>query len=83
MNIPLLPAHEEWLRDQVAAGRFASLEEAVASAVAGLKAQDAIDDSWAKPLIDDALQALDRGEGMPWHKGEVLEKIKARRPPGP
>jgi Arc/MetJ-type ribon-helix-helix transcriptional regulator len=82
MNIPLQPALEDWLKAQVAAGRFASLEEAVASAVAGLRAQDAIDDSWAKPLINEALEALDRGEGTPWRKGEVLEQIKARRAKG-
>ena len=82
MNIPLLPSQEEWLRDQVAAGRFASLEEAIASAVASLQAQEAMEDSGVKPLIDEALQALDRGEGTPWRKGEVLESIKARRLPG-
>ena len=79
MNIPLPPDQEHWLKAQVAAGRFASLEEALSSAVAGLRAQDAIDDSWAKPLIDEALAALDRGEGTPWRKGEALEWIKARR----
>jgi Arc/MetJ-type ribon-helix-helix transcriptional regulator len=79
MNIPLPRDHEDWLKAQVAAGRFSSLEEAVASAVAGLRAQDSIDDAWAKPLIDDALEALDRGEGTPWHKGEALERIKAQR----
>ncbi len=81
MNIPLPPAQEDWLKAQVAAGRFASLEDAIASAVAGLQAQDAIDDTWAKPLIDEALDALDRGEGTPWRKGEILEKIKARSSP--
>jgi antitoxin ParD1/3/4 len=79
MNIPLRPDQEVWLKGQVAVGRFASLEEAVASAVAGLRALDAIDDAWAKPLIDEALAALDRGEGTPWRKGEALERIKARR----
>lgn len=82
MNIPLPPAQEDWLKAQVAAGRFASLEDAIASAVAGLQAQDAIDDAWAKPLIDEALDALDRGEGTPWRKGEVLQKIKADRSSG-
>jgi antitoxin ParD1/3/4 len=82
MNIPLPPDQEDWLKAQVAAGRFASLEEAVASAVAGLQAQEALDDTWAKPLIDDALAALDRGEGTPWRKGEALEKIKASRRAG-
>jgi Arc/MetJ-type ribon-helix-helix transcriptional regulator len=82
MNIPLPPDQEDWLKAQVASGRFASLEDAVASAIAGLQAQEAIDDGWAKPLIDEALDALDRGEGTEWRKGEVLEKIKARRSPG-
>ena len=82
MNIPLSQQQKDWLKAQVAAGRFASLEEAVASAVAGLQAQEAIDDNWAKPLIDEALEALDRGEGSEWRKGEVLEKIKAGRASG-
>ena len=81
MNIPLTPAQEDWLKEQVAAGRFASLEEAVANAVAQLQAQDAVDDGWAKPLIEEPLQALDRAEGAPWLGGEILEKIKARRAP--
>jgi Arc/MetJ-type ribon-helix-helix transcriptional regulator len=82
MNVLLPRAQEDWLKAQVAAGRFASLEEAVASAVAGLQAQDAMDDSWAKPLIDEALQALDRGEATSWRKDEMLDKIKARRATG-
>lgn len=84
MNLPLPPAQIAWLEAQIAAGRFASLEEALASAVAQLQAQaqDAIDDSWAKPLIDEALEELDRGEGTPWRMGEALEKIKARRTSG-
>ena len=82
MNIPLPRAQIEWLEAQVAAGRFASLEEAVASAVARLQAHDTIDDAWAKPLVDEALEALDRGEGTPWRKGAVLESIKARRASG-
>lgn len=79
MNVALSRAHEDWLKEQVAAGRFASLEEAVASAIAGLQVQDAVDDDWAKPLIEEALAALARGEGTPWRKGEVLERIKAQR----
>jgi antitoxin ParD1/3/4 len=82
MNVPVPTDQEEWLKAQVAAGRFASLEEAIATAVAGLRAQEAIDDNWVKPLIDEALDALDRGEGTPWRKGEALDKIKARRDAG-
>ncbi len=36
MNIPLPQSQIEWLKAQVAAGRFASLEEAVASAMQGV-----------------------------------------------
>jgi Arc/MetJ-type ribon-helix-helix transcriptional regulator len=82
MNIPLPQSQVEWLNAQVAAGRFASLEEAVASAIAGLQAQDAVDDDWVKPLVQEALEALDRGEGTPWRKGEILARIKARRASG-
>ena len=83
MNVPLRPDHEDWLKAQVASGRFQSLEEALASAVAGLRAQDIADDTWAKPLVEEALAALDRGEGTPWRKGQALEKIKAGQPPKP
>ncbi len=82
MNIPLPRAQVEWLEAQVAAGRFASVEEAIASAVARLQVEEATDDAWAKPLIDEALEALDKGEGTPWRKGEVLENIKRRRTSG-
>jgi hypothetical protein len=84
MNISLLPAQEEWLRDQAAAGRFASHEEAIASTAASLQAQDVIDDGWAKPLIDETLQAFERRAGAPWGEGldKVLDRIKTRRSPG-
>src|SRR5262245_17836532 len=83
MNVPLRADHEDWLKAQVASGRFQSLEEALASAVAGLRAQDIADDTWAKSLVEEALAALDRGEGTPWRKAEALEKIKASLPQKP
>jgi antitoxin ParD1/3/4 len=79
MNVPLKRQDEEWLEQQVATGRFSSVAEAVAAAVAKLKSDDAIDDQWAKPLIDEALAALDRGERTPWQKGDALNAIKATR----
>jgi hypothetical protein len=33
-------------------------------------------DARVKPLIDETLASLDRGEGTPWRKGEALERIK-------
>ena len=61
MNIPIPQSKEDWLKAQVAAGRFASLTEAIEAAVSRLQADDAVDDRWVKPLVDEALEALDRG----------------------
>jgi antitoxin ParD1/3/4 len=64
MTIQLSPAQQRWLEAQVAAGRFASLEQAVAVAVAELMATDEDDLAWAKPLVDRAADELARGEGV-------------------
>ena len=64
MTIQLSPAQQRWLEAQVAAGRFASLEQAVAIAVAELMATDEDDLAWAKPLVDMAADELARGEGV-------------------
>jgi antitoxin ParD1/3/4 len=74
MNIQLTKEHEDWLRGQVAAGRFASLEEAIAEAVDALKSND--DLSWAKPLVDEGLVELDRGRAIPAE--EVFARVEAR-----
>jgi Arc/MetJ-type ribon-helix-helix transcriptional regulator len=49
MNIPLKKAQQDWLDAQVAAGRFASLADALAVAVARLQADDGVDDEWTRP----------------------------------
>ena len=83
MNIALEKAQQDWIDAQVAAGRFTSQHEAIALAVARLQADEATgDDTWVRPLIEDGLAALDRGEGTPWRKGEALDMIKARRSSG-
>ncbi|MET0652283.1 MAG: hypothetical protein ABWY63_07170 [Hyphomicrobiaceae bacterium] len=75
MNIQLTKEQEDWLRGQVAAGRFSSLDEAIAEAVDSLKRED--DDlSWAKPLVDEGLSELDRGEAIPAE--EVFARVEAR-----
>lgn len=78
MQINLSPEHEEWLRSQLAEGRFSSLDEAVAIAIEQLKADSFDDDDldWAKPLIDEGLSELDRGEALP--ANEVFARIEAR-----
>ena len=75
MQIQLTKEHEEWLRSQVAAGRFSSLEEAVAEAIDGLKTED--DDlAWAKPLVEEGLAELDQGQAIPAE--EVFARVEAR-----
>lgn len=65
MTVQLSPEQQQWLEDQVAAGHFSSLEEAVAVAIADLMATAEDDLDWAKPLVDEAIAELDRGEGVP------------------
>ena len=66
MNIALKPDQQQWLEDQVATGSFASLEDAVRVAVAGLMAAPVDDElEWAKTLVDEARASLSRGEGVP------------------
>jgi Arc/MetJ-type ribon-helix-helix transcriptional regulator len=48
MNVPLRPDQDAWLKAQVASGRFRTLEEAIAGAVAGLRARELADDTWVR-----------------------------------
>jgi antitoxin ParD1/3/4 len=75
MEIQLPKEHEDWLREQVAAGRFSSMEEALAEAVNSLRDEDE-DFDWAKPLIEEGLTELNRGEGLP--ADEVFARVEAR-----
>jgi Arc/MetJ-type ribon-helix-helix transcriptional regulator len=64
MNVKL-PQHErKRLEEQVAAGRFASIDEAVAIAVADLMAIAGDYFSWAKPYADEARAAAASGETL-------------------
>jgi len=62
MNIRLPADQQKWLEEQVAAGRFGSVDDAVAVAVADLMATDGSDLAWAKPYVDEARAAATRGE---------------------
>jgi antitoxin ParD1/3/4 len=75
MHIALTKDHEEWLRTQVRAGRYASLKEAVADAIESLRGEDQ-ELAWAKPLVDKGLAELDRGEAIPAEK--VFADIESR-----
>jgi predicted transcriptional regulator len=69
MNIRLKPDTEEWLKTQVAEGRFESIEQAVEILlVEGRLNQEALDHadlSWAKPYIDEGLADLEAGRVYP------------------
>lgn len=86
MNIRLKPDTEEWLKAQVAEGRYESVEDAVEMLVVDAKLNQAILDnqdwSWAKPYIDEGLAALEAGDVFPAE--EVYARLRARfsRPKG-
>jgi antitoxin ParD1/3/4 len=75
MRIELKGDHENWLRAQVAAGRYATFEDAVADAIESLREEDEVL-AQAKPLVDEGLAELDRGESIPAQ--EVFAQIEAR-----
>jgi Arc/MetJ-type ribon-helix-helix transcriptional regulator len=54
MNVSLPAEQLKWLEAQVAAGHFSSIDEALAIAVADLKALSEDDLAWAKPYVDQA-----------------------------
>ena len=80
MNIRLKPETEEWLKTQVAEGRFESLEDAVEVLVAVDRSEqerlDAMDWSWAKPYIEEGLAAIEAGDVIPAE--EVHAEIRAQ-----
>ncbi len=62
MTITLTPEQQKRLEAAVAAGQFASVEEAVRFAVDQLVVDDLGDLSWAKPYLDEARAQIARGE---------------------
>jgi len=80
MNIRLKPDTEEWLKVQVAEGRFGSVEEAVEAYVSDGRASDeqldSMDLSWAKPYIDEGL--ADAAAGRVYPAEEVFAELRAK-----
>ena len=76
MSITLTPEQEAWIKAHVATGDFASVEEAarqlIDDRIAELAGDEHDDMAWAKPLVDEGLAALDRGDFI------TLEEHKAR-----
>jgi antitoxin ParD1/3/4 len=79
MSITLTPEQETWIKAHVATGDFASVEEAARQLIDDRIAELAADEgdepddmAWAKPLVDEGIAALERGEFM------TLEEHRAR-----
>ena len=62
MNVDLPREQKEWLEAEVAAGRFSTIDDAVAAAVAGLMSIDGDDLAWAKPYVEQARTSVARGD---------------------
>jgi len=71
MQLP--PDVQDWIDQQVKAGAFKTPAEAIAFAVRQLSDPD--DLSWAKPLVDEALAEIERGEGIP--RDEAMKQVRA------
>jgi antitoxin ParD1/3/4 len=76
MNVSLPKEQLEWLEAQVAAGHFASIDEALAVAVADLKALSEDDFAWAKPYVDEARASIARGDVLSGE--EFFRRLNAR-----
>jgi Arc/MetJ-type ribon-helix-helix transcriptional regulator len=75
MTVQLSPEQQRWLEAQVAAGHFASIEEAVAVAVSDLMDASEDDLEWARPLVEAGLAELERGDIV--GGDEALASLKA------
>ncbi len=63
---------QAWLDAYMADGTFSSVEEALAHLIDERIAEEQDDLDWAKPLVDEAIAEVDRGEVL------SLEDLKAR-----
>jgi antitoxin ParD1/3/4 len=71
MIVTLTAEQQAWLETQVELGEFASVDEAVSQILAERMLQD--DGlAWAKPLVDEALRDIERGDVI------TLEEHEAR-----
>jgi antitoxin ParD1/3/4 len=84
MPITLTPEQEAWLQSRVATGAFASIEQAARQLIDERIAERELEDddlTWAKPLVDEGLAALERGECMSLeeHMARNAARLAARK----
>jgi antitoxin ParD1/3/4 len=76
MTISLTPEQQAWISARIERGEFASIEEAVQQLIDERICQRELEESddlaWAKPLVDEALAEVERGEFI------TLEEHQAR-----
>jgi antitoxin ParD1/3/4 len=76
MPITLTPEQEAWIQAHVATGDFASIEEAARQLIDDRIAELAVDDDddmeWARPLLEEAREAIASGDVI------TLEEHRAR-----
>jgi antitoxin ParD1/3/4 len=84
MTITLTPEQLAWIDEHVARGDFRSVEEAVRQLVDERIAERLIEDddlAWAKPLVDEAIAEIERGEFLTLdeHKARNAARLAAMR----
>ena len=85
MTITLTPDQEASLSALVAAGDFATIEEAARALLAERLAERALEEgddmAWAKPYVDEALAEVARGEeiSLEEHKARNAARLAALR----
>ena len=86
MPIDLTPDQQAWLQAQVESGEFASIEQAVRQLlderIAERDLLEADDLGWAKPLVDEALAAVARGEvlSLEEHEARMDARLASLKP---
>jgi antitoxin ParD1/3/4 len=84
MTITLSREQQTWIEAHVANGEFSSLEEGARQLIDERIADRELENddlSWAKPLVDEGLAALDRGEfiSIEEHKARNAVRLAALR----
>jgi antitoxin ParD1/3/4 len=62
MKIDLPANQQKWLEAEIAAGRFASVDEALSIAILDLRLSVETDDLWMKPYVEEAWRAVEAGD---------------------
>jgi antitoxin ParD1/3/4 len=76
MKIELSNDQQKWLEAAVKAGRFTSVDEAVAMAIADLISLEEDDLAWAKPFVEQARASAARGAVS--NGEDYLKRLDAR-----